>query len=81
MGQDRPELTVPLIIAQSIGEYDRLVAILGTLVDLVGEDEAHPLATLMDAVCAQIERYDESTCRRPPERPGTTLRRRRRLET
>ena len=40
-------------------EYERLVTFLDSLIDEVGEDEAHPLASLMEIVGVVIERYEE----------------------
>jgi HTH-type transcriptional regulator / antitoxin HigA len=40
-------------------EYRRLVAFLDRLIDDVGEDEAHPLASLMELVGVLIERYED----------------------
>ena len=40
-------------------EYRRLVALLDDLVDGVGEDESHPLASLMEIVGVLIERYED----------------------
>jgi HTH-type transcriptional regulator/antitoxin HigA len=37
------------------GNYERLVKMLDDLIDQVGEDESHPLASLMDVVSALIE--------------------------
>ena len=39
-------------------EYERLVSMLDNLIDQVGEDEAHPLASLMDVLSALIENYE-----------------------
>jgi len=39
-------------------EYNRLVALLDHLVDEVGEDESHPLASLMEVVGVLIEKYE-----------------------
>ncbi len=39
-------------------EYRRLVALLDSLVDEVGEDESHPLASLMEVIGALIEKYE-----------------------
>ncbi len=41
------------------GEYDNLAAFLDQLIDEVGNDESHPLATLMDTVGTLIEAYDK----------------------
>ena len=40
-------------------EYQRLVAFLDVLIDEVGEDETHPLASLMEVVGVLIEGYEE----------------------
>jgi HTH-type transcriptional regulator/antitoxin HigA len=40
-------------------EYGRLVAVLDSLIDAVGEDETHPLASLMEIVGVLIERYED----------------------
>ena len=40
-------------------EYERLVTFLDSLIDEVGEDESHPLASLMEVVGALIERYED----------------------
>ncbi|MEZ5424265.1 MAG: hypothetical protein R2682_14385 [Pyrinomonadaceae bacterium] len=39
-------------------EYERLVSMLDDLIDQVGEDESHPLASLMDVISALIENYE-----------------------
>ncbi|HQZ82094.1 MAG TPA: hypothetical protein PLR83_02640 [Pyrinomonadaceae bacterium] len=39
-------------------DYERLVSMLDDLVDQVGEDETHPLASLMDVISALIENYE-----------------------
>ena len=40
-------------------EYQRLVALLDELIDRVGEDEVHPLASLMEIIGTLNERYEE----------------------
>jgi len=39
-------------------EYDRMVAFLDELVDQVGEDESHLLASLMDVIGTLVEKYE-----------------------
>jgi HTH-type transcriptional regulator / antitoxin HigA len=39
-------------------EYERLVELLDGLIDQVGEDEAHPLASMMDVIGVLIENYE-----------------------
>ncbi|MCC7448163.1 MAG: hypothetical protein IT324_12160 [Anaerolineae bacterium] len=43
----------------SADNYQQLVAILDSLIDIVGEDETHPLASLMDVIGTLIERYED----------------------
>jgi HTH-type transcriptional regulator/antitoxin HigA len=40
-------------------EYDRLVQMLDTLIDTAGENEDHPLASLMEITGVLIEKYEE----------------------
>ena len=39
-------------------EYERLVEMLDCLRDQVGEDESHPLASLMEVIGVLIENYE-----------------------
>ncbi|MEO1094590.1 MAG: hypothetical protein AAFX01_06780 [Cyanobacteria bacterium J06638_28] len=39
-------------------EYDNLVELLDNLIDQVGEDEKHPLASMMDVIGVLIENYE-----------------------
>ena len=39
-------------------EYQTLVKMLDNLIDEVGEDEAHPLASLMEIIGVLIEQYE-----------------------
>lgn len=48
-----------LFVPHSEGEYQKLVAILDDLIDLVGEDESHPLASLMEVIGILIENYED----------------------
>ncbi|MGI9107921.1 MAG: hypothetical protein ACR2G4_16930 [Pyrinomonadaceae bacterium] len=40
-------------------EYRQLVALLDGLIDEIGEDESHPLASLMEIVGVLIEKYED----------------------
>jgi hypothetical protein len=42
----------------SIEEYQNLVEMLDNLIDEVGEDETHPLASLMEIIGVLIEQYE-----------------------
>jgi HTH-type transcriptional regulator/antitoxin HigA len=47
-----------VFVPHSLEEYRRLVALLDNLIDEVGEDEAHPLASLMETVGVLVEAYE-----------------------
>lgn len=49
-----------VFVPHTEAEYNRLVAMLDNLIDEVGEDEAHPLASLMDVLSALIENYENA---------------------
>lgn len=40
-------------------EYRRVVTLLDGLIDEIGEDESHPLASLMEIVGVLIEKYED----------------------
>ncbi len=49
----------PLVsVPRTDSEYDDLVDFLDHLIDIIGNDENHPLASLMDTVGTLIEFYD-----------------------
>jgi len=51
-------LTNIIFIPHTEKEYQTLVEMLDNLIDEVGEDEAHPLASLMEVIGVLIERYE-----------------------
>ena len=53
-----PDMTDCLFVPYTEAEYDRLVALLNSLVDTVGEEETHPLASLMEVMGILIEQYE-----------------------
>ncbi len=54
-----PMLEPVLFVPHEEREYQQLVTILDTLIDTVGEDEEHPLASLMEVIGALIEKYED----------------------
>jgi HTH-type transcriptional regulator/antitoxin HigA len=48
-----------VLVPHTEAEYERLVSLLDRLVDEVGEDESHPLASLMEMVGGLIEKYED----------------------
>jgi HTH-type transcriptional regulator/antitoxin HigA len=53
-----PSVQDLLFVPHNEQEYLRLVALLDALIDEVGEDEAHPLASLMELVGVLVEKYE-----------------------
>lgn len=60
LDQWRP-LANTLYVPHTEVEYQKLVALLDDLVDEVGEDEDHPLASLMEVVGVLVEKYEDET--------------------
>ncbi len=48
-----------IYVPHSEVEYQQLVALLDSLIDEVGENESHPLASLMEIVGVLIEKYED----------------------
>jgi len=53
-------LSGTLFVPHNEEEYNRLVEILDGLTDEVGENESHPLASMMEIVGALIENYENA---------------------
>ena len=49
-----------LYVPHTEEEYNRIVALLDELIDEVGEDENHPLASLMEILGVLIEHYENA---------------------
>jgi HTH-type transcriptional regulator/antitoxin HigA len=54
-----PTLSGVVRVPHSEPEYEAAVKLLDHLVDEVGENEEHPLSSLMDVLGVLIERYEE----------------------
>ena len=54
-----PSLSTLLFVPHTEIEYDRLVRFLDALVDDVGEEEDHPLASLMEVIGVLIQGYED----------------------
>jgi HTH-type transcriptional regulator/antitoxin HigA len=57
-------------VPHSEDEYENLVSLLDSLVDEIGENENHPLASLLEAIGNLVETYEKNTF---PEMYGTPL--------
>ena len=53
-------LSGTLFVPHNEEEYKRLVELLDSLTDEVGENESHPLASMMEIVGALIENYENT---------------------
>ena len=53
-----PDMADCLFVPRTGAEHDHLVALIDGLIDEVGEDESHPLASLMEVLGVLIERYE-----------------------
>ena len=54
-----PDVAPLVFVPHSTEDYERLVETLDELIDTVGEDETHPLASLMEIIGVLIERYED----------------------
>lgn len=54
-----PSIAPMLFVPHTEREYDRLVEMLDTLIDVVGEEEDHPLASLMEIISVLVEKYED----------------------
>ena len=52
-------LSQTLFVPHTEQEYRQLVELLDNLVDEIGEDESHPLASMMEVVGILIEKYED----------------------
>ena len=48
-----------VFVPHTEAEYQQLVALLDGLIDEIGEDESHPLASLMEIIGVLIEKYED----------------------
>lgn len=52
-------LSRTLFVPHTETEYRQLIELLDSLIDEVGEDETHPLASFMEVVGILIEKYED----------------------
>lgn len=53
------EVSKILYIPHTEQEYEEAVRLLDNLIDIVGEDENHPLASMMEVLGVLIEKYED----------------------
>jgi HTH-type transcriptional regulator/antitoxin HigA len=54
-----PSVSNVLYVPHSESQYDEAVSLLDNLIDEVGENEDHPLASLMEVLGVLIEKYED----------------------
>lgn len=54
-----PSVAPVVYVPHTEKEYEHIVALLDRLVDEVGEDESHPLASLMEVLGVLVEAYED----------------------
>ena len=54
-----PKLSPVVSVPHNEADYQKLVELLDDLIDTVGEDEYHPLASLMEVIGVLIENYED----------------------
>ena len=52
-------LAPAVFVPHSEEEYQRIVSMLDDLIDEVGEDESHPLASLVEVLGALVQNYED----------------------
>lgn len=60
-------------VIQSKAEYNSMTSLLNELVDIVGDDEDHPLAGLLEIVGVLIRQYEDDNVRLPATSPREAL--------
>ncbi|MCF8088406.1 MAG: transcriptional regulator [Desulfotignum sp.] len=68
-----PDIKNIFAVAHSEAEYDRQVSFLDSLLEEVGEDEGHPLASLIETVGSLVETYEASNLPEPEGSPADVL--------
>ena len=53
-----PQLAPIIFVPRTESDYQQLSAVRDDLIELIGENENHPLASLMEVVEALIEKYE-----------------------
>lgn len=68
-----PEIKHLLTVPHTEAEYNRLVDLLDELIDEVGQDEAHPLVSLMETIGQLISAYETEHFPEPDASPVGVL--------
>ena len=69
----RAAMRPPLEPIRGEAQYDAMIAVMNRLLDAVGDDEAHPLSSLLGVVARLVEDYEEEHQRIPDAPPRAVL--------
>lgn len=69
-----PQIKNIFSVPHTEAEYDNLVSMLDNLIDEVGENEDHPLSSLMESLGSLIETYENKNIPTLPSSPIESLR-------
>ena len=68
-----PKVSKSLTVPHNDKEYNRVVQLLDELIDIVGEDENHSFASLMEILALIIENYENQHFEQPKGSPDESL--------
>jgi HTH-type transcriptional regulator/antitoxin HigA len=55
-----PQVRAALFVPHTERQYQELIKLMDSLIDEVGENEDHPLASLLEVVGVLIEKYEDT---------------------
>lgn len=65
---------IGVTVVYTEAEYQRALATLEVLLEAVGDDEAHPLAEVLDYLADRVKSYEDAHCAIPEAEPRAVLR-------
>lgn len=68
-----PPISKLVLVPQTKADYERVVQFLDELIDEVGEEETHPLGSLMETIGALVELYEITHYPEPQGDPVQSL--------
>lgn len=63
-----------VLVVRTRGDHDAAVALMDEIMDIIGEDENHPLQDLLHILASQIEAYEDEHVQIPDAEPREVLR-------
>jgi len=68
-----PDIKNIFSVPHSKADYDRQVSFLDNLIDEIGENEKHPLASLVETIGSLVEAYEAANLPKPEGSPAEVL--------